>query len=746
MSLKWTTLPFNQKMDAYVDWIENNGDVFPPLDDNYLVSALWFLKEESKVTNSSESHFLNRNSSLGIFGFDFTMFIPPIYLPAGALGDLNLFTSNVPIVEWRKVIKKLKEDPELLDQIDQLIIVRPLPADALCKAIGSAFEDKKATTILTSSAASEQPVVVGVIDEGLAFANERFRKGRTETRVEFAWLQDGRCHSGGVPEFDYGRELTKWDRTANDIDIPGIDTLLARSLQGKVVDEDLFYSLSGVADFSREGHKAAAWRVSHGTHVMDVAAGYDMLEARSTRHIVSVQLPTGIVADTSGLGLEKFLIDGVAYIFDRAKRISDRYYEGAELPIVINFSSGIRAGPHDGSSILERDLDRLILRRRDPAHDGGNSGPPTQVVLPAGNSFQARSHVCFHLNRDRAMCKEDIETVNWHVPPDDRTFSYIELWLPRGLAHAEARKIELTISSPEADKFSAPLVADPNNPKDASIALWDEHNNSLICKAYFQDVPIQTNNNSRKGKDSTRRGRYVIALAPTAFHETDASLAPTGSWKIKLSYSGKKENLEIHGWIHWDDSPINYARFGRQSFFEDRKYQRFGSDGDLNEDDNDDTTIRRTGTINALATGAEPKVIGAYRAADGRASSYTSADFEDRNRKPDYMAVSETSYAHMGILAAGTRSGSTVALNGTSVAAPQVTRAIADLMACGCTDQEIQEKLDEKAQADDKKLERRARSRNPNRQPTVQKERRGKGRLKLDLPRPSNGLRGEFGS
>ena len=48
---------------------------------------------------------------------------------------------------------------------------------------------------------------------------------------------------------------------------------------------------------------------------------------------------------------------------------------------------------------------------------------------------------------------------------------------------------------------------------------------------------------------------------------------------------------------------------------------------------------------------------------------------------PDAMAVSDDSHAHRGILAAGTRSGSTVPMNGTSVAAPQITRWIAERMA-----------------------------------------------------------------
>jgi hypothetical protein len=49
-------------------------------------------------------------------------------------------------------------------------------------------------------------------------------------------------------------------------------------------------------------------------------------------------------------------------------------------------------------------------------------------------------------------------------------------------------------------------------------------------------------------------------------------------------------------------------------------------------------------------------------------------------RSPDMSAVADDSPAFRNVLAAGTRSGSVVAMNGTSVAAPQATRLIADLM------------------------------------------------------------------
>ena len=47
------------------------------------------------------------------------------------------------------------------------------------------------------------------------------------------------------------------------------------------------------------------------------------------------------------------------------------------------------------------------------------------------------------------------------------------------------------------------------------------------------------------------------------------------------------------------------------------------------------------------------------------------------------MAVSEDSRVHSGILAAGSHSGSVVAMGGTSVATPQIARFAADNLAAG---------------------------------------------------------------
>ena len=132
-----------------------------------------------------------------------------------------------------------------------------------------------------TTTANPGPAIVGVIDDGIAFANQRFRTvlgGKLESRVEYWWLQDG-VYQG--PPLPFGRELDK----------TGINKLLADCTHAGVVDEGELYRHAGLTDFTRGGHKSAAWREAHGAHVMDLACGYDQDDpapsARSGRSYAS---------------------------------------------------------------------------------------------------------------------------------------------------------------------------------------------------------------------------------------------------------------------------------------------------------------------------------------------------------------------------------------------------------------------------------------------------------------------------
>ena len=135
-------------------------------------------------------------------------------------------------------------------------------------------------------------VVVGVIDDGIAFAHERFRNPGNTSRVEYVWLQDG--DYGGPPDLPYGREIAK----AGGHGVKGIDSLLADCTHAGSVDEDELYRCAGALGFGPDDRGALARRAAHGTHVMDLACGYDPGKAPE-RPIVAVQLPVATTARLS---------------------------------------------------------------------------------------------------------------------------------------------------------------------------------------------------------------------------------------------------------------------------------------------------------------------------------------------------------------------------------------------------------------------------------------------------------------
>jgi hypothetical protein len=491
-------------------------------------------------------------------------------------------------------------------------------------------------------------VVVGIIDDGLAFGHERFRDGAASTRIEYVWLQDG-PFDGGASGFMYGREINKEQ----------IDAWLNPAGGGAVFDEDTFYRRAGIVDFSLPGRKAVAPRASHGTHVMDLACGGGPGEDPE-RRIVCVQLPVATTADSSGSSLAPYVIDAVKYIRNKAQAIAG---SGARLPVVINLSYGMTAGPHDGTHEIEVALDTIVS-----AHNKANGDAPMQVVLPSGNSHLARVHARISFKNVPQEA-----TLTWRVLPDDLTPSFLEVWLPTTPSSAPASRIAISIVTPAG--LESPALVE----NDSSIIQLKSAAH-VLCEARYHFHPV-----------TTRRGMFLIALQPTHRLEPSGAKAPFGTWKIKLKNLSLPRGAVVEAWVQRDDTPFGYAPRGRQSFLEDECYERFDYAGREIEEDDRVCCIQRSGTINTIATGKSTVVIGGLLSKELRPPRYsaggpvtTPATAKTPHREgPDALTVSDNSVAKPGVLAAGTRSGSVVSINGTSVAAPQITRWIAGELANG---------------------------------------------------------------
>ncbi len=494
-------------------------------------------------------------------------------------------------------------------------------------------------------------VVTGIIDDGLAFAHERFRRQVGGTRIEFFWDQDERWGIGlgpgiYIPDLaDYGRELRKHDFGG----VAGIDTLTANATYAGLVDEDEVYRVAGHSDYGHSGHKAVNWRTAHGTHVMDLAYGFDPANAPAGRPIICVQLPARTTADTSGRRLDPFILHGLRYILARADELGG----GTTPRVVVNLSYGVIA-PNEYTEILVAAIDQLIRERN----------VPLAVVLPSGNSHLSRCHARFSLQNIG-----DSRPMEWRVPPDDLTESFLEIWLPSAIVGGPPYpfRVRVQVTTPTGDVSGWITRGGEWNWQPAS---------DVLCQVVYQDAVAILN-----------RDRITIQLAPTSTQDPALDVAPSGPWQILVENLG--DPVDMVAWIQRDDTPYGYPRRGRQSRFEDPNYVRDDPiSGREIEVDNAASYVKRDGSINRLATSSETIVMGGFRRKDLIVAKYSAGGsnvppagvqppagvLPPFRNGPDAVAVTGDSVTCHGVLAAGSRSGSVVAMNGTSVAAPQIAR------------------------------------------------------------------------
>lgn len=499
--------------------------------------------------------------------------------------------------------------------------------------------------------------VIAVIDHGCPFAHRQFLQpaldaaglpvqGRWRTRVLALWDQDV-AHTVDrqttvttpagaslttwreVAPFGYGREMTSED----------MDGLIDAFTQSGVVDEDGVYRHAEYDDLED--------RATHGAHVMDLACGELDPMTRHPDHasevgIIFVQLPRNTIADTSGGSMTRYVLDALSYIIAKT--------DGNVDHLAINLSYGATGGAHDGSSLLERGIDLLIQQARDI-----KPNRKIEVVIAAGNHILRKGHA-----QVRLTPAAPDRTLYWDVMPDDWTDSYLELWYAKGAQVA----VQVSVTSPSGHVGAVSTIGSWQHMRDTDGGL---------CGALVHSARTPS------GDD---KAMALIALRPT--HVDMRLTAPSGMqqvpvehglWRIDLS-SLSTQPVVVDAWVQRDDA-LPWQGGQPQS--------RLWSERTDRDDDEDDTlldAVKRRTTGSSVASGRHSMVVGAYVQSDQGLSRYTAAGPTYNNAReavriwPDCVAPADESYSLPGILAAGTRSGVLVRMNGTSVAAPQIARAL----------------------------------------------------------------------
>ena len=512
--------------------------------------------------------------------------------------------------------------------------------------------------------------LLGVIDTGCPFAHASLRRGSAgRTRVLSIWDQESRIKDmafnnaiAGEPEpLGYGLHILR----------DQLEKLMLEATTDGILNEDACYEAAN--------YRLLRPAVTHGAHILDLLAGPVALGHRVwTRvpgeaatqpdfartsakdavdaDIAFVQFPRDALGDTTGGWLCVHVLDAVRYILACKGEATER--------VVISLSYGSQVGPHDGTSTLERALADLCKRH-----------PYLGIVLPVGNSFNRRSHASGTVPERKFGPHVDLDQtlpqVRWSVPVDCEESTFVELWIPPGA------KTSVRLKPPQSTVPGSPEVGPGQcwvwpNAKKPSVGIF--HLANPAC--------------------GTQGSMVLVALAPTTTFSARIPTAPAGYWRLELACEDD-HNPKVDAYIARNDPDIGQPNRGRTARFVSAGYDpdaylrradddKVGKDADI---------VSRRGTMNwtfpATAEDAHGMHVVAGRVLNTQFPNgvrkqfhppYSSAgpDRLGNVNAPEGSCVTDESIVLRGVRAGGTRSGGHARIMGTSTAAPQLARLIAN--------------------------------------------------------------------
>lgn len=502
-------------------------------------------------------------------------------------------------------------------------------------------------------------VIVGIVDTGIPLCHRRFQIAAGNTRILASWQQTTTWSAQGYLPF--GRELYG----------PEIDTLVAAHTRAGYVDEEAFNRAAGLVEPQLPfGARDLDRQASHGAHVMDLACGFDpdTTEIDPDRlRIISVNLPPQFLHGPGGDFLQYYAAFGFRRIVGLADALWQRDHSDDQkgaYPISFNFSYGMQAGPKDGSMPLERLIRTIVSERSTPVVINGvpRTRPPLRIHMPAGNSNLYQCAASFQLSG--AAFSE----LAWRIQPDDQTSNTVEIWTPPFAKDdlPDAADFTLALAIPNDGLVPAPP------PVAGECAPFGPYARLCCFKHDVDDA------------GDTQRLVFLIQVAQTFRPDANgAALAPAGLWKLAIS---GPDQLDLSAYIQSDQSFVLQSPIGRRSYFDDPNYRRYHETGELADSARYCTAeaepgsgpVSRIGTNNALGASSAIALVGGFRESDGTPAIYSStgrAPLPDSD--VDLLYPSEDRAATFGLLAAGSRSGSTASYRGTSMSTALATREVA---------------------------------------------------------------------
>jgi subtilisin family serine protease len=365
-------------------------------------------------------------------------------------------------------------------------------------------------------------VIVGIVDFGCDFAHRNFRNADGTSRILALWHQAGVAQANSP--MGYGRLYEKAE----------IDAALAAGA-APAPYQALGYN-PGPGTMTQPG--------THGTHVMDIAAGNGAgTGQRGVAPAAGIIFVDASVTDIAWTGPDvvdvnfgdsAHLLEAIRFIFDRA----------GDTPCVVNISLGTNGGPHDGTSLVEQGIDAMV-----------NEKPNRAVVIAAANAQQDDIHTSGDVP---PLASIDVE---WHF--DTLEGGEVEIWYPGG-AHLELAVIapggiqlgsvvgDQTVAAKAPDGSTAVFLSsrmdEPNN-HDNVMGVWIARNVALgnwtlrLRNLGNQPVPYHAWIERMDGVQSTfvqpvtthmlgsiSTGKHAIAVGSYDAHKASQPLSPFSSF------------------------------------------------------------------------------------------------------------------------------------------------------------------------------------------------------------------------
>jgi subtilisin family serine protease len=546
--------------------------------------------------------------------------VPGLYLDNAELKqELRNVSAHLAIERDRSRVAVGRLKADLLAVLKSPLLRRVSIATPLlpCRSDTPAGIGLPANRTVQAKACTGKGVIIGIIDDGCALADWNFLEpGAPRSRVLYLWDQstDAKDPAKGwtqPADLPFGWELANVGPRRRPIDDALDKNMDKRTL---AIDEDAVYAALGYRP---------AGSGTHGTHVMDIAAGngqsvFGGEGVAPEADIIFVQLPSQAIEE-GGLAFSTWLQHGVAYVFNRAWALGK--------PAVVNISYGGYTGPHDGTSDLEKYFDQRLVASTPANLDRA-------IVISAGNGFGARCHA------EGAVEPGAHAALDWQIAPYDPSLNLVDIWC-KG-----EQKVAVTLVTPFGQRLGPVLANDPR------FDIETTPSGEIVG---YVDHAVETGNGDN---------HITISLHPTLVDDgSGLPPCPSGTWSIEIASPASGKAAEFHAWIERDVDTRGPKGRRRQSRFAPQH-------------------ANARSTVTGIATGEWPIAVGGYDSATDEMAEYSACGPARVaagvvRPKPEICAPVATDARGRGVSSATSLGSLPTRMGGTSAAAPHVAGLVA---------------------------------------------------------------------